>query len=60
MWLVSLFVRAPNFSLFKPLRSVTLFLCLGRARIIHDTNEYIASIKALASSAPSDFWNCQG
>jgi hypothetical protein len=33
-----LFICAPDFSLLKPLRSVTRFLCLGRARIIHDAN----------------------
>jgi len=37
-WLGSLLIRAPDFSLLKPLRSVTRFLSRGRARIIHDTD----------------------
>jgi len=36
---VSLFIRALNFGFLKPLRRATQFLCFGRARIIHDTND---------------------
>jgi tetratricopeptide (TPR) repeat protein len=38
MRLVSLFIRALNFGFLKPLRRVTQFFHLCRARIIHDTN----------------------
>jgi hypothetical protein len=40
--LVSLFIRAPDFGFLKPLHRATQFLRFGRARIIHDTNQFPA------------------
>ncbi len=57
--LVSLFIRAPDFSPLKPLRSVTRFLCLGRARIIHDTNSNSDQGQFLDTSPQAWLADCQ-